>query len=377
MPAALIAIHSVEFVLCISHYDKKLPSSLVIFKLYRKQLICLVVYAFCPRPDMAKISMRFIVILILLTLFGTSPGRAADPAPAPVAVAKANFSELQPDLTPVRVQKVIDPLTILAENGTLYKLSGIDIPENSTIAVAAQTELITLLKDQDIKLHLTRDEKLGRTTRLGQTLAQIERRKDNLWIEGYLVANGLARVRTTPSNPEMAKQLLILEETAREKKIGLWADPAYAVLTTDQALDKKNSFQIVEGKIFSIAQRNNETFLNFGADWKKDFTIGISPELRRDLSKRNFSFLNLSNKSIRVRGWVEDRNGPFISLDHAQQLELLDKNLPSLQEPISAASRSFKSIGVPEVKTPEVPEVEAPEVKKPYFVPKTKMTINE
>ena len=129
-----------------------------------------------------------------------------------------------------------------------------------------------------------------------------------------------------------------MKSAARASKIGLWADPNYAILTIEQAAEKKNSFQIIEGTIFSIAQKNNETFLNFGADWKKDFTIGISPELRRDLSKRNFSFMTLSNKKVRVRGWIEDRNGPFISLDHGQQLELLDKSLPSLQEPISAVA---------------------------------------
>ena len=127
-------------------------------------------------------------------------------------LTKADYSELQADLTPVRVQKVIDPLTILAENGTLYKLSGIDIPENSDFALAAQKELTTLLAGS--RHQTLSDENRGCRPHdapwpdAGTDCAS----KRQLWIEGRLVAKGLARVRTTPANPEMAKQLLALEE---------------------------------------------------------------------------------------------------------------------------------------------------------------------
>lgn len=305
--------------------------------------------------------MRSILCLFLLIFALPAQAQMQPAAPVYAEISKANFSELQPDLTAVKIQKVIDPLTLLSTDGKIYKLSGIDIPEAGETAIKAMKELEALLTNQDVKLYLTKDASKGRQTRLGQMLVQMERRKDNLWIAGQLLADGLARVRTTPANPEMARQMLALEAAAREKKTGLWAEAEFAVLTPEQAEGKKNSFQIVEGEVYSVAQKNNETFLNFASDWKKDFTISITPELRRDLSRRNINFLSLAHKKVRVRGWVEDRNGPMISLDHGQQLELLDKSLPSLQEPVAGMGHSISAPEAPKVDTPEI---DKPEIKK-------------
>ena len=291
----------------------------------------------------------------------------AEEVSANAVLPKVDFSELQPDIKAVKIQKVIDPLTLLATDGTIYKLTGLDIPglengtsDNATQAMKGLTEFLT---DQDITIYQTKDRTRGRQTRLGQSLVHAERKKDHLWVQGWLIANGFARVRTTPANPEMARDLLALEESARGQKKGLWADPQYAILTPEAAVTKKNSFQIVEGKVFSVSTRNNETFLNFTPDWRKDFTIGILPEMRRDLSKRSIDPMSFAHKSVRVRGWIEDRNGAFISLDHAQQLELPGATLPPLQKSASRGMKSFKAPAPPE--KPEPPVVKQPAKETP------------
>jgi endonuclease YncB( thermonuclease family) len=288
----------------------------------------------------------------------------AEEVSANAVLPRTDFSELQLDTKAVKIQKVVDPLTLLAGDSTIYKLTGLDIPglESGTSDIPAQAmkELTELLAGQEIRVYLTKDKTRGRLTRLNQTLIHAERKKDNLWIQGRLVADGLARVRTTPANPEMARELLALEELARAKKKGLWADPEYSVLTPDTAATKKNSFQIVEGRVFSVSTRNNETFLNFTHDWRKDFSIGIPSEMRRDLSKKSIDPMSLAHKSVRVRGWIEDRNGPFITLDHAQQLEILGSALPPIEKPAIQGLRTFKTPAPPEVEKPASPVMEKP-----------------
>lgn len=281
------------------------------------------------------------------------------PLQAQEALANPDFQELKAETVQVKVQKVIDPLTFISTNDTIYKLSGLDVPGldtgGSDIVEQATKKVTELIADQDLKVYVTKDQTTGRQNRMGQKLVQAERKKDSLWIQGQLVAEGLARVRTTPANPEMARQLLALEESARSASKGLWADPQYGVYGIDLISPKANSFVIVEGRIFSVSNRNNETFLNFGQDWKKDFTIGISPEMRRQISKQGLNFAALVKKNVRVRGFIEDRNGPFITLDHPEQLEVIGGTIPAL--------KPVRTSGMGTIKAPTKPT--APEIEKP------------
>lgn len=292
--------------------------------------------------------------------------------------ARVNFADLRPEAVAVKVQTVIDPITFLGSNGTLYRLSGLDVPGletgGSDIVSQATKRTLELLKDQELKLYVTKDQMTGRQNRMGQSLVQAERKKDGLWIQGQLIADGLARVRTTPSNPEKAKDMLALEASARTQKKGLWANKDYAILTPETVTSKANNFAIVEGRVFSVASRNNETFLNFTNDWKKDFTIGVSSETRRQFSKAGVNFAALAHKNVRVHGFIEDRNGPFISLDHPEQLEILSATLPEISTPNAPGMKSTKAFNKP--KAPEIEEPEAPEA--PIISkPKAKAKMNE
>ena len=275
------------------------------------------------------------------------PQPAEKPAKETLPV-RTKFSELRPENVPVKVQAVVDPLTFLGSNGTIYRLAGLDVPGlesgGSDFVTQATKRTTELLKDQELKLYVTKDQTTGRTNRMNQSLVQAERRKDNIWIAGQLVADGMARVRTTPSNPEMARDLLALETAARTEKTGLWADPQYAVQTPDSITAKANSFAIVEGRIFGVATRNNETFLNFTNDWRKDFTIGATADVRRQFAKAGINLAALAHKNVRVRGFIEDRNGPFISLDHPAQIEIIGAALPDITSPRTPGMKAMKAM---------------------------------
>ncbi len=274
---------------------------------------------------------------ILQSLLGGQAAKAVPPAP------KGNFAELKAEPVPVKVQKVIDPLTFLGDDGALYEFVGLDIPPGDEIVSAATKLMTETLTGKELRLFLTKDAELGRLTRTGHKLIHAEVRPDDTWVQGKLLSEGLARVRVISSNPEMIRQMLAIEEKARLEKKGLWADQRFAVFSSDAARSKINSFQIVEGVVYSVNTHENELFVNFDTDWKKDFSIGIPTKTRRDLSKMFINPMMLTHKKIRVRGWLEDRNGPFITLDHPLQLEMLEGGTSlSLETPEAPALKTIR-----------------------------------
>jgi hypothetical protein len=122
--------------------------------------------------------------------------------------------------------------------------------------------------------------------------------------------------------------MLKAEETARKETAGLWKETAFSVLTPETVSTAMNNWAVVEGKIIKTGASNNIVFLNFGDDWRKDFTIGIEGEVRRQLAKNNVAPIEIAGKHVRVHGWVEDYNGPYIKLSNAVWLEVLPDKEP-------------------------------------------------
>ena len=64
-------------------------------------------------------------------------------------------------------------------------------------------------------------------------------------------------------------------------------------------------------------------YLNFGNDWKTDFTVTLGPMARRLFKKAGIEPLSLEGKRIRARGWLKKRNGPMIEASHPEQIEVI------------------------------------------------------
>lgn len=238
------------------------------------------------------------------------------------------------------VTGVIDGQRLQLGDSSIVHLTGIDIPdlyqqEPGEYALAAQQLLEELFQDQKINIYQTVNRKEGRTNRMGHTLAQITRADNNLWAQGALIAEGLARVRTTKQNRELATEMLELEDHARNNipettedeppAPYLWREEQYAVFNTDTVeTATKENFQIVEGKILKVASRNNVIYLNFGQNWRNDFTISIPSEVRKNFSREGHSPLQWTKKTVRVRGWLDEYNGPHIEVDHPERIEFIE-----------------------------------------------------
>ena len=159
--------------------------------------------------------------------------------------------------------------------------------------------------------------------RHGRLLAQLYD-ADGAWIQGEMLKRGMARVYTFPDNRKLAAEMLALEGEARAAKAGIWADPYYAIRTPEEAARDIGTFQLVEGLVTNAATVRSRTYLNFGADWRTDFTIVIRASARKMLAKSGIDITSLKGRRVRIRGWIDSYNGPMIELTHPEQIEVLD-----------------------------------------------------
>ena len=248
-----------------------------------------------------------------------------------------NFIDLKQNPDTIKAMTIVDGRTFVGYNGKTYSLSSLDIQLNSGNHSLKGKELLEeLIKDQTLILFQTKNQKIGRQNRMGHIMVHVIKETDKTWIQASLIANGVARVRTTPFNYEQATALLSIESKARAGKVGLWSDEEYQILTPENASDNIGEFNIVEGTVKKVASTKNNVYLNFGDNWKDDFTIGIEPKVRKELSKKNVSPLSWEHKKIRIHGWIRFYNGPYIDLTHAEQIELIDESDDEQEQSIPA-----------------------------------------
>lgn len=146
---------------------------------------------------------------------------------------------------------------------------------------------------------------------------------DGTWLQMELLKKGLARVEISPDRGECNRDLYAAEAEARQAKLGLWADPAYASRAPDKLAGDAGTFQIVVGRVQTTAANDGRVFLNFGADWRHDFTVMISSDDMKTFKKMGVDPLNYEGKLVRVRGIVQMQNGPLIAVGNPKQIELL------------------------------------------------------
>ncbi len=226
------------------------------------------------------------------------------------------------------VTEAVSPLTLKLDDGRFVHLTGLDYPDldyytPGDYAVTAVEILNDFLKGRTITLYQTKSSSAGRINRMNHQIAHIVRTDKDVWVQGMLLSLGLARVRTTQYNPDMAAQMLALENTARTNKEGLWNIPEFQILTPEKAADHIGSFQIIEGRVRTVSRQKNTLYLNFGDNWRDDFTVSITSSNLRNFTTQKITPESWNGKNMRVRGWIESYNGPHIKLDHPQSIEPL------------------------------------------------------
>ena len=178
---------------------------------------------------------------ILAALVGLAAVPAQAGAPLPPGLEAGDTAE---------VKAVIDGDTLTLADGRVVRLVGIAAPKPPLGATAGSAPLAERAAAALAELVLAREVTLAyggrRSDRYGRLLAQLYR-DDGLWLQGEMLAHGLARVVTHPDNRALAHQMLERERAARAARLGIWAAPSFAVLRPEEASRHLDGFELIEG----------------------------------------------------------------------------------------------------------------------------------
>ena len=160
--------------------------------------------------------------------------------------------------------------------------------------------------------------------RYGVTIAHIfVAGEPPLWLQEGLVSAGLALAFPQADNHACSPQLASLEEEARNKKRGYWGLALFKVLPahdTRAFLNLMQTYQIVEGEVTSMTHAGGRTIIHF-TDSKASFIVTIEPAAQKKITEQDLSAWQ--GQRIRIRGWVERKRGPTITINQPEQIELL------------------------------------------------------
>ena len=157
---------------------------------------------------------------------------------------------------------------------------------------------------------------------LGQLVAHVQL-SDDVWVQQMLLGTGHSFFYPTSGDVQISQALYAAEKKARTKKVGLWAGHIYQVAEATGTELKPGWFQLVQGQVVSTAKVRKTIYLNFGENWRDDFTIQLNTHVEKQLQAQGITPLSLEGSDIEVRGWVEWSGGPKIILTHPNQLQIL------------------------------------------------------
>ncbi len=146
-----------------------------------------------------------------------------------------------------------------------------------------------------------------------------------LWVQGRMLELGLARVYSFADNRALVAEMLAIERAARGEGRGIWGLPYYVVRQPEQAFGDVGSFQVVEGVVLEVSVVRGRAYLNYGPDWRSDFTVTLEPSVRRRFEKEGIDPADYRGRRLRVRGWIKSWNGPMIEATHPEQIEVLEE----------------------------------------------------
>ena len=229
-----------------------------------------------------------------------------------------------------RVTAVSDGDTLTLDTGAQLRLTGIQAPKLALgrrgfadwpFGMEAKAALERLVLGKRLRLYP------GTTPfdRYGRILAQAYAEPGEIWVQGAMLSQGMARVYSFKDNRGCVAELLAPERQARGERIGLWALKTYALRRADAvgAADV-GQFLLVEGRPVRVSVFKDKAYVNFGPNHRTDFTGVVEASDLALFRAEGYDLNGLAGRTLRLRGWVEMLNGPMIAISHPEQIEILN-----------------------------------------------------
>lgn len=227
-------------------------------------------------------------------------------------------------VAPGRLQAVVGAEEIRLEDGRSVHLSGIHVPTQADGAGPLEDAARTLIQARLEETEIMLDPQSPPLDRHGRLQAQL-RTATGVWLQGELVRQGLAVVAPAADVPaETVGELLALEREARSARAGLWAEGRQGPLRAERVSRPEGAYVLVTGRVNSVTSAREFLYVNFGADWRRDFTVRVSLSSVRSFARQGLDLNGLQGRNLEVRGYIFELNGPMIELVHPAQIEVLE-----------------------------------------------------
>jgi len=225
------------------------------------------------------------------------------------------------------VANVVDARSFALADGREVRLAGIEIPAADGAPARAKERAADLLSGATVVLRGLGSEH----DRYGRLWAQVfvATADGERWVQAELVASGHAVVAARVGDRACAAELARRERAARQARLGAWADADYLVRRADDpaaVAAERGRFAIVEGNVLSVRESGSTIYVNFGRRWSEDFTVTIAKRNERVFTSAGIAPKTLAGRRVRVRGWIEERGGPWVEATRPEQIELVERN---------------------------------------------------
>jgi len=232
------------------------------------------------------------------------------------------------DYSQIKVVEVIDGDTVKLSNGRFLRYIGLDTPEvrikNKGGDFKYRPQPFSLeAKEFNRKLvegKLVRIEfDIEKTDRYGRLLGYCF--VDKTFVNARLIEEGYAVLYTFPPNVKYTDSFVESQKKAQKKKKGLWG--SFAIIDHTQANQYINQVRSVEGRVMSTYKSKKCIYLNFGRDYKKDFTVVIFNNTLDFFNRKGVDPVSFyTGKKIRVMGRIREYNGPEIIVNSPYEIEV-------------------------------------------------------
>ncbi len=214
----------------------------------------------------------------------------------------------------VQVKKVLDGDTIIVQGGDRIRFLGIDAPENGEkFAEGARIRVLELV-GEPVDLVLCEEKDVYE-----RYLAVLLRGGVNVNLT--LLEEGLALPMLIPPCGKMvAGEVLQASATALISRRGIFSEASFDPVDHDRAGEKVGSRAVVRGRILRLHKVRTAWHLNFGEDFKTDFTAVLFPEGRRRYRDLGLDPEDLVGREVLVLGKVKEYNGPEIIIKGPEQI---------------------------------------------------------
>ena len=227
-------------------------------------------------------------------------------------------------LMPGQIDEISGPLSVrLMVEGEAVELRLASL----VTPVPDRTEafLTTLLNARSVDVEFLNDT----TDRYGRRLGTIwlGEAGDRGDLHALLLREGLVQLYPYPDATDHLHAWRDAEHAGRANRAGIWSEAAYGVrdVDPDMLIQDVGTIQIVEGQVSDAeVLGNGRVYLNFGSDYRTDFTIRIDAELSEEFATRWGDLAAMEGRLIRVRGVIREENGPMIIPPNPERVELLD-----------------------------------------------------